>query len=117
MLSARDLTAMRAECALVLDQTATIQRNTPVSDGRGGFTESWGTAGTVACHVLPRQGQTTLEGDRPVSVTLWEILLPVGTNVTARDRLVIGGETYEISDLDTGGSYPIQLVANARKVV
>lgn len=116
MLSARDLAGMRAECALVLDQTATIQRNTPANDGQGGQTESWASVGTVACHVLPRSGQTLLEGERPVSATLWTILLPVGTAITAKDRLVVDGATYEISASDVGASYPLQLAVDARKV-
>lgn len=116
MFSAAELAAMQECCEQILDQTATIQRNTPVDDGHHGERESWAAVGTVACHVLPLSGTERLEGERPVSATVWTILLPVGTPITARDRLVVGGNTYEITDLDAGASYPLQLAANARRV-
>lgn len=116
MFSACELAAMRATVAATYDQTAAIQRNAPANDGQGGQTESWSTVGTVACSVIPRNGQAKLEGERPVSVTLWTIYLPYGTAITAKDRLVVGSATYEITDLDEGASYATELAVHVRRV-
>lgn len=116
MLSARDLAAMQAEVELILDQTATLRRNTPVTGRHLGKNDGWANAGTVACHVLPGSGAEVTEAGRSAAKSLWTILLPLGTGITARDRLVIGSKTYEILSLDDGSSYPLQLAATCRRL-
>ena len=56
-LSAGELTAMRATQADTLPGTAVISRNTPTSDGMGGWTDAWAAIGTVDGRVAPAQGR------------------------------------------------------------
>lgn len=60
MLSATDLTALKAAQAEALPSTCSISRKTSVSDGMGGYTETWATlTASVACrlaaHSMPTE--------------------------------------------------------------
>ncbi len=98
MLSTADLTSMRAQIALSLPETCSISRNTPASDGMGGWSESWANLATgVACRLSPA-GSTT-EGElaaRLAAESGWVITLPTGQDVTTKDRLSVGTRLFEV---------------------
>lgn len=98
MLSAADLAAMRATLTECLPDIAEVQRLTRVSDGMGGFTETWATVATVPCRLAP-SGNTPVEqvvAERVTDRVLWTITLPAQTDVTATDRVVVGARTFEV---------------------
>lgn len=76
-----------------------IERHTLASDGRGGYSETWAAVGTVTGRIYPmvRRGMSeTVGGGQVISETSWFATLPVGTDVDARDRLVVGSRSWEV---------------------
>lgn len=105
-LTAADLDCMRTTLATTLPGTAIISRSTQGSDGMGGITDTWNNVGTVAARVSPSGGGVEMiAGGEFVAATGWVITVPVGTNVTERDRIVYDGQTYEITRTSTPRSY------------
>lgn len=100
MLTAAELTAMRAVQIAALPGTAVIERATLASDGMGGFDASWAAVGTVAARLYPREVRAIAEsaagGAAVISTSRWFVTLPVGSTVTAKDRLVISGRSWEV---------------------
>lgn len=99
MLTTADLTFMRDTQETAMPGTVVISRVTLVSDGQGGMYETWAGAGTVTGRIYPqtsRTGGESLGGDSPHSHTTWWATLPVGTDVSPRDRLVYSGRSWEV---------------------
>lgn len=99
LIGAPDLAWMRALQERALPGTIVIQRRTLTRDAMGGFTEAWAAAGTVTGRLYPQNLRTQnepVQGDRLTSETRWFATFPVGTNVTAEDRLLTGGRTFEV---------------------
>lgn len=103
MLGMTDLTWMRSAQNSILPGTVTIQRVTLTPDGMGGFTETWSNVGTVAGRLYPVNSRAFAESDsgaQLVSQTRWFVTLPVGTIVTAADRLVVGNRLFHITQVN-----------------
>lgn len=98
MLSADEIAGMRATLLASLPDTGTIQRNTPEDDGQGGHEDAWTTLATTRLRVAPvgRTPQERAIADRVTSESLWTVTLPSGQDVTARDRIAVGGRTFEV---------------------
>lgn len=99
-------------------ETATIQRGTDTVSGDGTST-SWATVATVSARLSPvgGAGSEGLGADQSIqAVADWRISLPVGTDVTARDRIVISGRTFEVSSVGAR-SYGAELHAYAKEIV
>ena len=98
LLSAGELTAMRSEQSGTLPGTAVISRNSPTSDGMGGWTDAWAAVGTVLGRLAPASasGAERMVADRITGEDAWVITLPQGTDVTERDRVVIDSRTFEV---------------------
>lgn len=98
MISASVLTALRTTVEASLPDSCTIRRNTQTSDGAGGMTDSWANLATVACRVSPsgRAPEERVIAERIGSVGLWTVTLPALTEVTAKDRLLIGARQLEV---------------------
>jgi head-tail adaptor len=112
MLTAGDIEAMRGTAFLALPDTAIIERLTSTSDGGGGFTEAWAQQGVeVACRVAPLGGGEGGEGGnaggRVTDETTHVVTLAAETDVTASDRLLIGGVRYEVTLVRTRGAWEI----------
>lgn len=74
-----------------LRHRCTIERRTRVSDGAGGFMETWTPIGApVPCRAWlesrDRSGATVI-GDKVVEVEDRRVIVPIGTNVTDGDRI------------------------------
>ena len=98
LLSAGELSAMRTVQNETLPGTAVISRNSPTSDGMGGWTDAWAAVGTVDGRVAPasESGAERLVAERITAEDAWVITLPHDTDVTARDRIVIDSRTFEV---------------------
>jgi head-tail adaptor len=117
MLTASDLTAMRATLGASLPGTAIIQRSTQASDGMGGVTDAWAAVGTVSARVSPSgMGLDDLVGGEAVNVTPWVVTVPHGTSVTDRDRLAVEGQTFEVVGVDSPRSYATAIRVQCREV-
>ena len=88
---------MRATLDASLPDTATVSRDTEVSDGAGGWTVTTATSGPVACRVAPAGGREAVIAGKLDSVAAWTITLPALTDVTAKDRIVVGARTFEVA--------------------
>jgi len=95
MLSASDLTTMRAAQALALPDTATRTRKTYVSDGMGGQTPSESTT-SYACRLAPTSGRELEVAARVTSAVTFTVTLPYDADVVASDELTVNGRTFQI---------------------
>lgn len=97
-LSAGELAAMRSEQSDTLPGTAVISRNTPTSDGMGGWTDAWAAVGTVDGRLAAasESGAERLVAERITEEDAWVITLPYNADVTARDRVQIDSRTFEV---------------------
>jgi head-tail adaptor len=100
LLTTGDIDWMQDVQEQAMPGTVYILRMGTASNGMGGMTETWGTAGTVIGRVYPRRRLGMGEqvaGGQVVSVSDWFATLPVGTDVIANDRVRYNGRTWEIS--------------------
>lgn len=106
MLSAAELTALRATLTSSLPGTVSVSRVTLASDGMGGATETWAAVSTGAGRVSPAiSGEDRIVGGENVNEAPWTVTLPAGTNVTVRDRITAGSATYEVVATSGNRSY------------
>jgi head-tail adaptor len=98
VLTAADLTRMRAVAEQAMPGTAVIQGGTLASDGGGGWTETFAprSGGTVACRVAPVTGTEREIGGRIHADAEYVITLPAATTVETDDRIVVGAITYNV---------------------
>lgn len=99
MHTAADLTFMRDTQELALPGTAVIQGTVSVTDGQGGYYESYAGVGTVPARLYPRTSRSYSEsvaGGQIISLTTWFITMPWDTVVDARNRISMEGRTWEI---------------------
>lgn len=104
MLTAAELTSMRATAATALPETGTVQRATRTADGMGGFSEVRATVATVACRVAPMGNQPQEEtiAARLQGLVLWRVIVPRGTDVRNDDQIAVswaapaGTRTFEV---------------------
>ena len=131
MLDARDLRDMRAEMVASYADSAQVLRKISAPDGLGGQTTAWAPTQSASgqplsfpCRCIPQrvQGESVVAG-RIEAVTDFRIFLPVGTDVTAKDRLAItspdpaiGGATLEVQDTESNESECLCLVAHGRRI-
>lgn len=99
-----DLTAARADVANLLPDSCVIQSKTLVSDGAGGNTVTWAavTGGTVACRLdpLPIRGAIEMVGNQESTVVTYRLSVPYDAPLAEDRRVVSGGNTYEIVQMD-----------------
>ena len=98
-ISTSDLAGIQATVTSLLPDLAQIQRATLASDGAGGQTGTPTTIATVPCMVNDRRetASETVAGERVSSTVEWVITLPAGTDVTARDRIIVGTRTFQVT--------------------
>lgn len=98
MLSTAAIESMRATLDASLPDICTISRNTQVSDGAGGWTESWAVLATVACRIAPtgNQPQERVIAERLTTSQGYTVTLPAETPITTKDRIIKGGRTFDV---------------------
>jgi head-tail adaptor len=119
MLTAAEISAMREVEESALSSTCIISRYTLSGDGMGGSSESWVAVGTVNCDIWQIFRTSIRErniGGQPTQVGDWYITIPYNTSITAKDRCVIGGRTYEVTFVPTNSSWLTALRVEARSL-
>lgn len=117
MLTAAELAAMQEVEESVMPSTGYIVRRTDASDGMGGYTETWGTVGTVTCDLwqINRRGdREPVVGGQISSQGDWFITMPVDTTITAKDRVHIANKTFEVTFVPSDSSWQTALRVEAR---
>lgn len=83
-----------------LPDTCSISRLTETSTGDG-TTQSWSNVATgVACRVSPLASgaNEAIGADQSMTaVSQWTVWVAAGTDVTVRDRIVVGSRTFEVT--------------------
>jgi head-tail adaptor len=102
LLSTEELSALRADIAPLLTGTAIIERAQEVSDGQGGFAESWSPVGTVSARLEPYRiagrGQETT-GEIPMTLNQWVVITPAETDISALDRVKISNRYFDVNSV------------------
>jgi len=96
VLTADELASMRDTMNDSLAGTAIVRTATWVSDGGGGGTTSWVSAGTYDCRVTPAGGFEQDQGDRVQPETEYIFTLPALTSIDEDAQIVYGGGTYDV---------------------
>jgi len=100
MLTDAELTALRADIeADMLPGTVVIQRATRGTNTNGyAGSVTYSAVGTVAARVDPMPNNARREGagDKEATVFYRQLTIPYGTDITAGDRVVYAGRSYEI---------------------
>jgi len=109
--------SLAATLAANLTDTATIQRKTAASAGAGGVRDTWSTLATCACGIVSQTQWTEgVQGGEIRAITVWKAQFPVGQDVKARDRVVIGANTWEVVGTDAGLSGAPLLTAELKRL-
>lgn len=114
ILSQTDLDNMRIAFSGVYQTPVDIYRQTVTDDGEGGRTYKAGGSYvkliSTVCHIAwsthrpPHEDfQSTI--DRVESQAFYICLLPLGTNIRAKDRLLVDGAFYEVQAIITDRSF------------
>jgi head-tail adaptor len=109
MLTTADIASMQSTQNAAMPGTVFILRSSGTADGMGGFTEVWGTVGTVVGRVYPQNSRAFAEsvtGVQVVSETRWFGSFPMGTNITAKDRVFYASRTFEVTQVNNSEMWP-----------
>lgn len=83
---------------LALSDTAYILSLSTVSDGGGGGSATWGTAGTASCRIDPLGSNSRITGGAIDERSTHLVTTPSDTTIDARDRISITGRgTFEVT--------------------
>ena len=108
-LSTYELAQTRLDTEDYLPDTCTIQTRSNAPDGMGGQTVTWANTYTsVPCRVWQKTGRESAVGDQPTAVTRWVINLHWDQAIDNTMRVVHGGFTYEVNDLNNDGTGLLQ---------
>lgn len=98
-----------------LDQQITIERPTRVSDGAGGFTETWAALETVWADVFPEGGTERNEDGAFNATGTFRFVIRFIDGLTERDRILWGGEYYNIRQVARRGGREMYLNLRAER--
>ena len=123
MPDAYELTRLRADMeSAALPSTGDILSLTRTSDGRGGWTETWGTAtANVACRLdlVRRNFGVGIESVKAASIkpySTWILSLPYGTAITSANRFQFGTDTYSVIEVNANSSWIPNVRATLEKI-
>lgn len=123
MLTASELSDMRAEVARAMPSVAAITRRGASRNAMGGRDASPAAVsglGAVPCHVYPDASPTSSETEqrgRVAGSQQVRIAFAHGVDVRATDVATISGVAYEIVAVDAGRSWALELTADAVRAV
>jgi head-tail adaptor len=119
VLTAGELAGMRQAALRALPGLCTIQSVTRTADGQGGWTEAWVSAATnVPCKLsataIRMEGQST--GAQFVVRTGWKLAVPYDQAISTSNRVVFGGDTYEVLSVEDAQEYRATRRAYLRRI-
>lgn len=103
MLSADELTAMRATAEEAMPVTGVVTRATMTSDGMGGWSQVWATVDTVSCRVSP-PGNVRLDQwtEKIQNRTPYILDAEQGADIEPGDQVTIGSTVYLVVGIMVG---------------
>lgn len=121
MPSASYLHRLRQRFDDELPDRALIERPTNVSDGGGGYTQTWATlADDVPCRLAPVGGgeddrSRSTAGDRVVDEATSTITFAAGQDITEADRITVAGQAFDVLLVRRRGAYELTRRAECRE--
>lgn len=109
-ISDAQLARMRAQ--VPLPDTGVIQAMTATPDNAGGWTETWAavTGGTVLCRLDPITSRSdavqTAQAREGLQVD-WQATFPYDAPLAVNRRVIINGDTYEVTQLSDDHSWRV----------
>lgn len=104
MLSEHDLCLMRHTLQDNLGDLCTVQTYTDAMDGFGGVTRTWANTYTnVPCRIAPSSaGERSTEtvGSQYQAVTGWILTVRHDQTITPGNRVVKGGDTFQVLSVE-----------------
>lgn len=120
MIPARTLSLLRDQVERLFTSTCDIVRETRTDTDEGGWTNAEATvAADVPCRYAPigaGGGAERIIAERMAAVADTVINVPLDTDVTARDRVVIDDRTFEVKDVMDDRSQPTHLRVYAQEI-
>ena len=106
LLQENDLVYCRDAAITAMPDTVSIQRETRVADGQGGFTTSWSNAyHNVAARVIPSGGSESNAAGRQDLQADAMLTIAYDQSVEQTDRVVHSSGTYEVRFVEDGRSW------------
>lgn len=99
-----------------MTERITIQRAALTTDRTGGASVSWSTLATVWAAVRTKGGSEALEDGR-MNATTQTAFTIYTRDVTEADRIVWGGETWNVRAIWRSGSMPLTMQIDAERGV
>lgn len=111
-ISTAQLTKMRSQVEELLPDTCVIQSSTNALDASGYPTETYTavSGGTVACRVDPlnlRGGQLAIFSERETTRIMYQFTTEYDAPLLTNYRIVTGGNTYEVIQVDVSHSWNV----------
>lgn len=102
MLTAAELTQLRADVAELMPDTCDIERNSSSVDSAGFESESWAVqVDDTPCRIDPynKQFSSGIVGEREENITWWQLTVSWNVDIADGDRVIFGSDTYQIVQL------------------
>ena len=105
-ISSADLTYMQDSIEELMDTTCNILSPTLTTDGAGGMTASWGTAGTaITCRLDAKSFSETVQGESMQPGFGYMLTIPYGTTIAENYRVEVGSDTFSVTSVDAEKSW------------
>lgn len=86
-----------------MDKRVTIQNATRVTDGQGGFTESWPDGDTVWAAVEQKKAWEKFQAMQTQTPVIWAVTMRYRTDVTSASRLKYGTRVLWVKEVINRG--------------
>ena len=117
LLQGSDLNYLRTETQKAMPDNLTIQRKTLVSDKQGGFTEGWSDVyQNVQGRVSVTGGSESMAAGRQDVRIDATLTIAYDQSIEQSDKVVHGGETYEIVSVDSGKTWALARRCQMRRL-
>lgn len=103
MLTAAEISAMRATQNLAMPDTGIIYRLVGTADGMGSYTEGTVAVGTVTGRLMPMAGYSSNERQgaaQPISVNRYWWTVPFDTTISADNLVVVSGQLLRVLEVN-----------------
>lgn len=116
-LSTAELAQLRADAEAYMPDTCTIQTVTRTADTMGGWTEVYADTYTlVPCHIWQLSGTERDVAGRMSEVTGWVLNVAHDQALTPTMRVIHGGNTYQVNDINEDGSQKLHRRARLTRI-
>ena len=117
MLTANELTYMRAEAEQAMPDSVHIQRQSRVADGQGGFTIDWNSVyQNIPARLTSKGGSESTALDREDVRVDFVLTVAYDQSIETSDRVVHSSGTYEVQAVDDGKSWAVATRCQMRRL-